>query len=167
MSKRVQHWTAILEFFKHHLPNHLSSWAETWWETSEWLEQFFSDIKEGHALFIHLEILQTTYFMIICFLQCCLLSEIVAIPGHTHLFFAEAHFVNEIGGLCNASVARLIVSLIQHSMKLNLEIQRQQLQNLSLKQISCWLSAWQFTFMFIRFVHITDTEILFLHKIMF
>ena len=73
--------------------------------------------------------LQTTYFVIICSLQCCRLSEIVAIPGHTRLFFAEAHLVNEIGELCNASVARLLVSLIQHSMRLNLEIQRQQLQN--------------------------------------
>ena len=56
--------------------------------------------------------------MIICSLQCCPLSEIVAIPGHTHLFFAKAHLVNEIGGLCNASVARLLVSLIQHSLRL-------------------------------------------------
>ena len=30
---------------------------------SEWLEQFFSDIREGHALVIHLEIIQTTYFV--------------------------------------------------------------------------------------------------------
>ena len=45
----------------------------------------FSYIKEGHALVIHLEILQTTYFVIICSLQCCQLSEIVAIPGHTDL----------------------------------------------------------------------------------
>ena len=78
----------------------MSSWAETWWETpgkinSEWLEQFFSDIKEGHALVIHLKILQTTYFLIIYSLQWSRLSEIVAIPGHTHLFFAEAHLVNE------------------------------------------------------------------------
>ena len=56
--------------------------------------------------------------MIICSLQCCLLSEIVVIPGHTHFFFAEAHMVNEIGGLCNASMARLLVSLIQHSLRL-------------------------------------------------
>ena len=82
MSNRVQHWTAILEFFKHHLPNHLSSWAETWWErsgkiNSEWLEQFFSYIKEWHPLVIHLENLQTTYFVVICSLQCCRLSEIV------------------------------------------------------------------------------------------
>ena len=78
----------------------MSSWAETWWETpgdinSELLEQFFIDIKEGHALVIHLKILQTTYFVIIYSLQCSGLSEIVAIPGHTHLFFAEAHLVNE------------------------------------------------------------------------
>ena len=73
---------------------------------------FFSDIKEGHALVIHLEILQTTYFVIICSLQCCRLSEIVAIPGHTDLYFAKAHLVNEIGGLCNASVAGLLLSLI-------------------------------------------------------
>ena len=58
---------------------------------------------------IHLEILQTTYFVIICSLQWCWLSEIVAIPGHTHLFFAEAHLVDEIDGLCNASVASLLV----------------------------------------------------------
>ena len=51
---------------------------------SELLELFFSDIKEGHALVIHLEILQTTHLVIICSLQCCRLSEIVAIPGHTH-----------------------------------------------------------------------------------
>ena len=63
---------------------------------SEWLEQFFIDIKEGHALVvIHLKILQTTYFVIISSLQCSGLSEIVAMPGHTHLFFAEAHLVNE------------------------------------------------------------------------
>ena len=62
---------------------------------SEWLEQLFSDIKEGHALVIHLKILQTTYFVIIYSLQCSQLSEIVAYPGHTHLFFAEAHLVNE------------------------------------------------------------------------
>ena len=58
---------------------------------------------------IHLEILQTTYFVIICSLQCSRLSEIVAIPGHNHLFFAEAHLVDEIDVLCNASVARLLV----------------------------------------------------------
>ena len=51
---------------------------------SELLELFFSDIKEGHALVIHLEIFQTTHLVIICSLQCCRLSEIVAIPGHTH-----------------------------------------------------------------------------------
>ena len=51
---------------------------------SELLELFFSDIKERHALVIHLEILQTTHLVIICSLQCCRLSEIVAIPGHTH-----------------------------------------------------------------------------------
>ena len=86
---------------------------------SELLELFFSDIKEGHALVIHLEIFQTTHLVIICSLQCCRLSEIVAIPGHTHNFFAEAHLVNEIGGLCNASVAGLLVSLIQHSLRLH------------------------------------------------
>ena len=42
----------------------------------------------------------------------------MAIPGHTDFFFAEDHLVNEIGGLCNASVARLLVSLIQHSLRL-------------------------------------------------
>ena len=62
---------------------------------SEWLEQFFSAIKEGHALVIYLKILQTTYFLIIYSLQCSRLSEILAIPGHTHLSFAEAHLVNE------------------------------------------------------------------------
>ena len=51
---------------------------------SELLELFFSDIKEGHALVIHLEIFQTTHLVIICSLQCCRLSEIVAIPCHTH-----------------------------------------------------------------------------------
>ena len=51
---------------------------------SELLELFFSDIKEGHALVIHLEIFQTTHLVIISSLQCCRLSEIVAIPGHTH-----------------------------------------------------------------------------------
>ena len=56
--------------------------------------------------------------MIICSLQCCRLSEIVAIPGHTDLYFAEDHLVNEIGGLCNASVAGLLVSLIQHNLRL-------------------------------------------------
>ena len=50
--------------------------------------------KKGHALVIHLKILQTTYFVIIYSLQCSRLSEIVAIPGHTHLFFAEAHLIN-------------------------------------------------------------------------
>ena len=78
----------------------MSSWAEAWWETPgkinyEWLEQFILDIKEGHALVIHLKILQTTYFVIIYSLQCSRLSVIVAIPGHTHLFFAEDHLVNE------------------------------------------------------------------------
>ena len=78
----------------------MSSWAETWWDTpgkinSEWLEQLISDIKEGHVLVIHLKILQTIYFVIIYSLPCSWLSEIVAIPGHTHLFFAEAHLVNE------------------------------------------------------------------------
>ena len=48
--------------------------------------------------------------LIICSLQCHWLSEIVAIPGHTHLFVAPAHLVNEIGGLCNTLVARLLVS---------------------------------------------------------
>ena len=62
---------------------------------SEWLEQLFSDIKEGHALVIHLKILQTTHFVFIYSLQCSRLSEIVAIPCHTFLFFAEAHLVNE------------------------------------------------------------------------
>ena len=61
---------------------------------SEWLEQFFIDIKEGHALVIHLKIFQTTYFVIIYSLQCSRLSEIVAIPGYTRLFFAEDHLVN-------------------------------------------------------------------------
>ena len=47
--------------------------AETWWETSgkinsEWLEQFFSNIKEGHTLVIRLIILQTTYFVDYMFL---------------------------------------------------------------------------------------------------
>ena len=59
-----------------------------------------------------------THFVVICSLQCCGLTEIVTIPGHTHLFFAEAHLVNEIGGLCNASVARLLVSFIQYSLRL-------------------------------------------------
>ena len=72
---------------------------------SEWLEQFFIDIKEGHALVIHLKILQTTYSVIIYSLQCSGLSEIVAMPGLTH-FFAEAHLVNEKVG-CNAPAARL------------------------------------------------------------
>ena len=71
----------------------------------------------------------------------------MATPGYTHLFFAESHLVNEIGELCNASVARLFVSLIEHSLSQvdNLQIQRQQLQHLSLKQFSCWLSTGQFT----------------------
>ena len=86
---------------------------------SQWIQQFFSVIKEGHALVIHLEILQTTYFVIICSLQCCRLSEIVAIPSHTYLFFAKDHLVNEIERLCNASVARLLVSLIQHNLRLH------------------------------------------------
>ena len=47
-----------------------------------------------------------------------MLSEIVVISGHTHFFFAEAHLVNEIDGLCDASVARLLVSLMQHSLRL-------------------------------------------------
>ena len=38
------------------------------------------------------------------------LSEFLPIPGHTHLFFALAYMVTVIGGLCNASVARLLVS---------------------------------------------------------
>ena len=100
----------------------MSSWAETWWETpfkidSEWLEQFFSDIKDGQTLINHLEILQTSS-LIICSLQHLPVSEIVETPGHTHLFFAPAHLVIEIGGLCNASVARLLVSLIQYSLRL-------------------------------------------------
>ena len=84
---------------------------------SEWLEQFFSVIRERHPLVIHLEFLRTTYLVIICSLHCCPLSEIVVISSHTH-FFAEAHLVNELDGLCNASVARLLVSLIQHSLRL-------------------------------------------------
>ena len=76
-----------MKLFKLHLPNHMSSWANTWWETSgkinsEWL--------------IYLVILQTTYFVDYISLQCRQLSEIVAIPGHAH-FFAQAHLVNEIG----------------------------------------------------------------------
>ena len=50
---------------------------------SERLEQFFSDIKEGHALVIHLEILQTTYFVIIWSLQavgCLRLWQFLVIP---------------------------------------------------------------------------------------
>ena len=83
---------------------------------SEWLKKIFSDIKEGHALVIHLEILQITYFVIICSLQCCRLSEIVAIL--VILTCGEDFLVNEIERLCNASVAGLLVSLIQHSLRL-------------------------------------------------
>ena len=60
-------------------------------------------------------------FLIICFSQQRQLSEIVAIPGHTHLFFALAYLVNVIGGLCNASVARLHVSLIPVQQSLRLQ----------------------------------------------
>ena len=93
----------------------MSSWAETWWETpdkidSEWLKQFFSDIKDGQTLISHLEILQTTSFFIICSLQQRRLSEIVAIPGHTHLFFALAYLFNEIGGLCNGGKVACIIN---------------------------------------------------------
>ena len=87
-------------------------------KVSKWLEQFFSDIKDGQTLINHLEILQTTSFFIICSLQHLPLSEIVETPGYTHLFFAPAHLVIEIGGLCNASVARFLVSLIQYSLRL-------------------------------------------------
>ena len=41
--------------------------------------------RRVHAVVIHLEILQTTSFVVKCSLQYCRLSEIVAIPGHTHL----------------------------------------------------------------------------------
>ena len=48
----------------------MSSLGETWWETpreitSEWLEQFVTDIKDGHALDIHFEILQQHSVLII------------------------------------------------------------------------------------------------------
>ena len=85
---------------------------------SEWLKQIFSDIKEGHALVIHLEILQTTYFVIRCSLQCCWLSEIVAIPGHTDLFFGQGSLGQWNRWAVNASVAGLLVSLIQHGLRL-------------------------------------------------
>ena len=88
----------------------MSSWAETWWETlgkinSEWLEQFFIDIKEGHALVIHLKILQTTYLWLYIpysAMGCLRLWQCLVLPT----FFAEAHLVNEKVG-CNAPAARL------------------------------------------------------------
>ena len=46
---------------------------------------------------------------------CLRLWQFLVIPT---CFFAVAHLVNEIGGLCNASVADLLVSLIQHSLRL-------------------------------------------------
>ena len=45
----------------------------------------------------------------------------MAIPGHTHLLFAYVRLVNEICGLCNASVAGLLVPSIQHSLRLQVK----------------------------------------------
>ena len=56
--------------------------------------------------------------MIINSLQCSGLSEIVAMPGLTHFFFAEAHLFNEKVGY-SAPAARLLVSLILHSLRLH------------------------------------------------
>ena len=56
---------AILKFFKGHLPNRKSDWAETWWKASErqrdseLLKLFRSAIQEGR-LGGHLENLETT-----------------------------------------------------------------------------------------------------------
>ena len=51
---------------------------------SEWLEQFFSDIKEGHALVIHLEILPQHSVLIILIpysaISCLSLCQFLVIP---------------------------------------------------------------------------------------
>ena len=81
----------------------------------EWLKQFFSVIKEGHSLVIHLEILQTTYFVIIrpySAAGCLRLWQFLV------MFFVAAHLVNEIGGLCNGSEARCL-----YHIKLSLRLQ--------------------------------------------
>ena len=58
----VMHLTALMDFYKHYLQNLMPSWY------SEMLKSFHLDIKEGHGLNSHLEILQTTssnpYFLL-------------------------------------------------------------------------------------------------------
>ena len=62
-----------------------------------------------HFLII-LKFFKQHILLIICGKRCRQLSKIVAISGPTHFFFAPAHLVNEIDWLCNASVARLLIS---------------------------------------------------------
>ena len=72
----------------------------------------FSDIKEGHALVIYLEILpqHSVLNILVPFsaISCLSLCPFLIIPT----CFFPTNMVNVKGGLCNASVARLLVSLI-------------------------------------------------------